>query len=118
MKATTNRRRKLAFAFVSFALFASFLLSSASTHPLSPVVLSDAASDDFDGATYFKTKCAMCHGPKAEKKFNATLPDAELVAAILSGKKGEKPPNMPEYQTKGVTADQAAALVVYMKSLK
>jgi hypothetical protein len=34
------------------------------------------------------------------------------------GKKAEKPPNMPAYGEKGVTEDQATALVAYMKSIK
>jgi mono/diheme cytochrome c family protein len=76
------------------------------------------STDDFDAAATYKAKCVACHGAAAEKKFNATLTDAELVDAVLKGKKGEKPPNMPAYQEKGVTEDQAKALVAYMKSLK
>ena len=34
------------------------------------------------------------------------------------GKKPEKPPNMPGYEEKGITEDQAKALVAYMKSIK
>jgi hypothetical protein len=30
----------------------------------------------------------------------------------------EKPPNMPGFAEKGITADQAKALVAHMKSLK
>ena len=76
------------------------------------------SADDFDAAATYKAKCVACHGAAAEKKFNATLTDAELVDAVLKGKKGEKPPNMPAYQEKGVMEDQAKALVAYMKSLK
>jgi hypothetical protein len=36
----------------------------------------------------------------------------------LKGKKAEKPPHMPAYESKGVTAEQAKALVDYMKQLK
>jgi mono/diheme cytochrome c family protein len=75
-------------------------------------------ADDFDAAATFKAKCVACHGATAEKKFNATLSDAELVDAVLKGKKGEKPPNMPAYQEKGINEEQAKALVAYMKSLK
>jgi hypothetical protein len=32
--------------------------------------------------------------------------------------KGEKPPSMPAYESKGINADQAKALLDYMKSLK
>lgn len=74
------------------------------------------ASDD--AAATYKAKCVACHGPKAEKKFDSTKPDDKLLDAILKGAKGEKPPNMPGYETKGIDADQAKALVSYMKSLK
>ena len=48
----------------------------------------------------------------------ATLPEADLVQAVLKGKKPEKPPNMPAYEEKGINEEQAKALVAYMKSLK
>jgi cytochrome c553 len=111
MKAIFNRLKKVTFGLAALALLATIMLSPA-------MISTSASSPDFDAAALYKTKCAMCHGPKAEKKFDATLPDADLTAAIMSGKKGEKPPNMPEFESKGVTADQATALVVYMKSLK
>ena len=71
-----------------------------------------------DPAAYYKAKCVACHGPKAEKKFNAELTDEQLLDAILKGKKPEKPPNMPAYGEKGVTAEQAKALVEHMKQLR
>jgi mono/diheme cytochrome c family protein len=80
---------------------------------------SRAATDDqFDAAATYKTKCVACHGQKAEKKFDPTLPDAELIDSVMKGKKPEKPPNMPAYADKGVTAEQAKALVEQMKQLK
>lgn len=69
-------------------------------------------------ADTYKTKCVACHGKKAEKKFDTSISDDQMVEAILKGKKGEKPPNMPAYGAKGVTAEQAKALVDYMKQLK
>ena len=74
-------------------------------------------SDD-DTAALFKSKCAACHGATAEKKFDATKADDLLVETVLKGRKLEKPPNMPAYEEKGVTADQAKALVAFMKSQK
>ena len=74
--------------------------------------------DTFDAAKTYKGKCVACHGPKAEKKFDTAKSDDEHIQIILKGKKGEKPPNMPAYETKGVTADQAKALLDYMKSLR
>lgn len=77
-----------------------------------------ANQDQFDAAATYKTKCVACHGPKAEKKFDTTLADADLVQAVLKGKKVEKPPNMPAYEEKGINEEQAKALVAHMKSLK
>lgn len=71
-----------------------------------------------DAAATYKAKCAMCHTATASKFFDATLSDDELVQAILKGKKAEKPPNMPAFEEKGITADQAKDLVTYMKGLK
>jgi cytochrome c5 len=71
-----------------------------------------------DPAGYYKAKCVACHGQKAEKKFDATLSDEQLVDVILKGKKPEKPPNMPAYGEKGVTSDQAKALIEHMKQLR
>jgi mono/diheme cytochrome c family protein len=77
-----------------------------------------ANTAEFDAAKTYKSKCVACHGAKAEKKYDPAKPDDEQVQAILKGKKGEKPPNMPEYATKGVTEEQAKALVAHMKSLR
>jgi len=71
-----------------------------------------------DPAAFYKAKCVACHGQKAEKKFDATLTDEQYVEAILKGKKPEKPPNMPAYGEKGVTAEQAKALLDHMKQLR
>jgi mono/diheme cytochrome c family protein len=71
-----------------------------------------------DPAAYFKAKCVACHGQKAEKKFDAALTEEQHLDAILKGKKPEKPPNMPAYGEKGVTPEQAKALLDYMKQLR
>ena len=75
-------------------------------------------SESFDAAKTYKGKCLACHGPKADKKFDAAKSDDEHVQIIIKGKKGEKPPNMPAYETKGITAEQAKSLLDYMKSLR
>lgn len=75
-------------------------------------------AQDFDAAATYKAKCVACHGATAEKKFNGTLTDGELVQIVLKGKKGEKPPFMPAYEEKGINEEQAKALVAHMKSLK
>jgi mono/diheme cytochrome c family protein len=82
------------------------------------VVSAQESAQPSDAAAYYNSKCVACHGKKAEKKFDATLADDQLVEAVLKGKKPEKPPNMPAYGEKGVTAEQAKALVDHMKQLK
>jgi mono/diheme cytochrome c family protein len=76
------------------------------------------AQEPSDTAAYYKGKCVMCHGKKAEKKFNSALADDQLVEIVLKGKKAAKAPHMPGYAEKGVTADQANALIAHMKQLK
>ncbi len=71
-----------------------------------------------DPEAYYKAKCVVCHGQKAEKKFDASMTDEQYIDAILKGKKPEKPPNMPAYGEKGVTAEQAKALLDHMKQLR
>src|SRR5689334_1152021 len=71
-----------------------------------------------DPAAYYKAKCVACHGQKADKKFDPSLTDEQYVETILKGKKPEKPPNMPAYSEKGVTAEQAKALLDHMKQLR
>lgn len=75
------------------------------------------ATDD-DAAALYKSKCQMCHGATAEKKMDKAKANDELVQIVLKGKQAEKPPNMPAYEEKGITPDQAKALVDYMKALK
>ena len=77
-----------------------------------------AAGQDFDAAAAYKAKCAMCHTAKAEKFFDVAKADADLAQTVLKGKKGEKPPFMPAFETKNITEAQAQALVAYMKALK
>lgn len=108
MKTTIISTKGLALIVAAIGIVAAICVGSASVR---------ATSDDDPAATY-KAKCAMCHGPKAEKKFDASLADDDLVQIVLKGKKAEKPPNMPAYEEKGMTADQAKAMVGYMKSLK
>ena len=71
-----------------------------------------------DPATVYKAKCAMCHSPKAEKFYDPSRPEEEQIQAIMKGKKGEKPPYMPGFEAKGMTAEEAKALAGYMKTLK
>ena len=87
---------------------------------LGMIVVASARTDvqPADTTAYYKSKCVMCHGKKAEKKFDTSLTDDQLVEVVLKGKKAEKPPHMPGYAEKGVNPEQAKALVDHMKHLK
>jgi len=100
--------KRIAAALFGIPLVATVLLIS---------VPARTTSDD-DASALYKTKCAMCHGATAEKKVDKTKADDELTQTVLKGKKLEKPPNMPAFEERGITADQAKALVGFMKSLK
>src|SRR6266498_4107063 len=103
-----KRLKKPAFVLVGVMIAATFLIAS---------VPARTATDD-DAAALYKTKCFACHGATAEKKFDATKADDELIQTVFKGKKMEKPPNMPGFEERGITADQAKALVAFMKSQK
>jgi mono/diheme cytochrome c family protein len=106
-----NTKRFKLFVIILFAvplLFAAFRSE--------PVKVAASAPDD--AAAVYKAKCAACHGPAAAKWFDTNLSDEELVQAILKGKKGEKPPYMPEFASKGITEETAKALVAHMRSLR
>ena len=66
-----------------------------------------------DAAATYKAKCVACHGANAEKGFNPAKADDALVNALLKGVK----PKMPSYE-KSIGADDAKALVAYMRKLK
>lgn len=100
--------KKIAAVLVGIPLVATALLIS---------VPARSASDD-DIAALYTSKCKMCHGATAEKKMDKTKDDEVLTQIVMDGKTAEKPPNMPAFKEKGISADQAKALVGYMKSLK
>jgi len=104
----TMKLRNITIAMAAIFLFSMVFLS---------IALAQGEAQPSDPAAYYKAKCQMCHGPKVEKKFDAALTDEQYIDAILKGKKPEKPPNMPAYGEKGVTAEQAKGLLDYMKQL-
>jgi mono/diheme cytochrome c family protein len=106
---TINRLKLFVIIFFALPLLALTLFKVA------PVKVGASAEDP---AATFKAKCAMCHAAKAEKFFDPAKSDDELVQTILKGKKGEKPPFMPGFETKGMAAEEAKGLVTYMKSLR
>jgi len=108
MKITTNGFMKLGVVFAGLMLAASFVVVS---------VRARASADDFDAAGTYKAKCFACHGAKAEKKWDSTHAEDQMLNSVLKGKKAEQPPNMPAFEERGITPDQAKALITYMKSI-
>ena len=104
-----NRRNTIPVGIASLSLFIFVLFG---------IVRGQGEVQPSDPAAYYKAKCVACHGPKAEKKFDPALTDEQYIDAILKGKKPEKPPNMPAYGEKGVTSEQAKALLDHMKQLR
>ena len=104
-----KRLKKIAITLTAIFLFGVIFYSLASAQ---------GEAQPSDPTAYYKAKCVVCHGQKAEKKFDASLTDEQHMEAILKGKKPEKPPNMPAYGEKGVTPEQAKALLDYMKQLR
>jgi cytochrome c5 len=102
-----GRLIKLMFVLAAVVVAATFLIAAA-----------PARTTDDETATLYNSKCKMCHGATAEKKFDATKADDVLIQTTLDGKVAEKPPNMPAFKDKGLTPEQAKALVAHMKSLR
>ena len=94
---------------------AAIVLFGAAFYSIAPA---QGEAQPSDPEAFYKAKCVVCHGQKAEKKFDASLTDEQYLDAILKGKKPEKPPNMPAYGEKGVTPEQAKALLDHMKQLR
>ena len=103
--------KKIAASLVLLPLIGLMMMNAATSR-------TRAAGDDFDAAGTFKAKCVMCHTATASKNFDTAKTDEQLVESIMKGVKGEKPPFMPAYGEKGITAEQAKALVAHMRSVK
>jgi mono/diheme cytochrome c family protein len=77
-----------------------------------------------DGATFYKAKCAMCHGADLAGKPAAKIPslvgddakkasDADLTDMIANGGKDKKA--MHAFANKGVTPDQVKMVIAYVR---
>ena len=112
----TVRIKSLTAIIFTLAMIGVMMIPDSATRVSATEVAAMATLDD--AAATYKTKCAMCHGATAEKKFDLAKTDEHHVNAILKGMKGEKPPHMPEYESKGITEEAAKALVAHMRSLR
>src|SRR5215216_2364214 len=107
---TLNRIKLFAIAIISLTMFAIVVFNANAVRAV--------RSEADDVAADYKTKCAACHSPKAEKFYDPAKTDEQHIEIILKGKKGEKPPYMPGFEAKGMTPEQAKALAEYMKQLR
>jgi mono/diheme cytochrome c family protein len=110
---TLNKVKLFAIAIIALPLFALAIFNASP----SAGAVSSVATDD-DVAAQYKKQCLMCHKANAEKFFEPSKMDEALVEIVLKGKKAEKPPNMPGYEEKGMTKDQAKLLVTYMRQVR
>lgn len=80
-----------------------------------------------DGATLYKTKCAVCHGVDAAGKPAAKIPslvsdeakklsDTDLNDAVANGGKSKKPAHA--FSQKGFTPDQIKMVIGYVRELQ
>src|SRR5437588_6803452 len=101
---TTEQAKKTGATVLALPLLALLLLTSTALPAL-------AQGENIE--TTYKAKCAMCHGVKAEKSFDAAKSDEVLSESVLKGIK----PKMPSYDQK-IASEQIKALVAYMKLLR
>lgn len=104
--------------YLKLAVITLFVLPLLAIFAFNPARVSTVNASADEPADTYKTKCQACHTAKAEKFFDPAKTTEEHVTVILKGKKGEKPPFMPAFETKGITEEQAKALAEYMKQLK
>jgi mono/diheme cytochrome c family protein len=74
-----------------------------------------------DGATTYKAKCAMCHGPEGQGKAGPALKGTSLTAdqivdVLTKGADAKKAPHKKPIT--GLSADDAKGVAEYVKALK
>jgi cytochrome c5 len=88
-----NSLKRLVLALIALPLLALTLMNAEAAP-------TPAAAQDADIAAVYKAKCSMCHGTKSEKFFDPAKADEQLTEVVL------------------ITADQAKALVAFMRQAK
>lgn len=103
----TNRIKILMMAIITIPLLAMVAFTVPNTKSFSNNV------DDVEDV--YKTKCGKCHKSDATgiKWFDPARTDAELVESVMKGKKF-----MKGFEAKGMTTEEAQALVTYMRTLE
>lgn len=98
-----------------------FLLGLTAAYGPQTLAQHATASDIEDGGRAYERTCAACHGPDGNLiagidfgrgLFRRPLSDDEIVGIILNGI-----PNTPMPPTPGVSEEQAALIVAYLRSL-
>jgi len=104
--------------FGAAVLFYSNLSVSGATHQDFPTTDTGRYSLQEDASQVYQRTCRECHGDSANQRFYQRLSEAELIQTILKGRMMEKPPDMPAFEEKGVTAEQARELALFMQELR
>ena len=115
-----NLVKLFAIAVITLPLVALAVFKASPVRAVSSVANENAVSFAIqeDVAAQYKKQCALCHKPDASKFFDTAKMDEVLIEIVLKGKKAEKPPNMPGFEEKGMTKDQAKLLVAYMRQMR
>lgn len=74
-----------------------------------------------DGGATYKAKCAGCHGPEGQGKVGpalkgTSLTDDQIADLLTKGNDAKKAPHKKALS--GLSADDAKAVAMYVKSLK
>jgi len=75
--------------------------------------LQSTVSPSADAAATYKAKCVACHGVKADKSFDPSKSDEDLLKAVLTGVK----PRMPAFE-KSLDVEAGRALVAHMREAR
>lgn len=101
---------------IKLSVLAVFALLVVAVFSFQSRVVTKAAAGDV--AADYATKCKACHGADASKHFDPSKTVEAHTDIILKGKTAEKPPNMPSYEAKGMTKEEAKAFAEYMHGLR
>jgi Cytochrome C oxidase, cbb3-type, subunit III len=71
-----------------------------------------------EASQFYQRTCRECHGDSANQPFYQRLSESEMVQTILKGRMMDKPPDMPAFEEKGVTPEQARELALFMQELR
>ena len=98
----------------------AFVSSTSASGALPPPIPSSSAARYRlqETSQFYQRTCRECHGDSANQRFYQRLSESEMVQTILKGRMMDKPPDMPAFEEKGVTPEQARELALFMQELR